>query len=130
MNIMSTLGEEVLCKCDGDDCDGSGESSNEAIKSENKVLVRMRDRDKKSLSRPQSDETSRVRSPSTQSLVLRGRDARGAPRWMLERSRSAFIKPWYVLFHFNLLFFNGSLNSLDDCLIPEGFCLSLTELIT
>ena len=58
MNIMSTLGEEV---------DKGGEHFNEedetifdvSDSSENKVIVRMRD--KKSLSRPQSDETSRVR---------------------------------------------------------------------
>ena len=98
MNIMSTLGEE---KNVGDNFeeeeeqlegDGGGGGSVGYCDDENAVIVRMRER--KSLSRPQSDETSRVRSPSTQSLVLRGRDARGAPRWMLERSRSAFIKPW------------------------------------
>ena len=97
MNIMSTLGEE---KNVGDNFEeeeeqlegDSGGGSVGYCDDENAVIVRMRER--KSLSRPQSDETSRVRSPSTQSLVLRGRDARGAPRWMLERSRSAFIKPW------------------------------------
>ena len=90
MNIMSTLGEEVKS---GDDFHEEDVSDEKSISSgESKVIVRLRD--KKCLSRPQSDETSRVRSPSTQSLVLRGRDARGAPRWMLERSRSAFIKPW------------------------------------
>ena len=96
MNIMSTLGEEVDKGGDGfnEEEEDTEESSSVITTSsgENKVIVRMRD--KKCLSRPQSDETSRVRSPSTQSLVLRGRDARGAPRWMLERSRSAFIKPW------------------------------------
>ena len=90
MNIMSTVGEEVKS---GDDFHEEDVSDEKSISSgESKVIVRLRD--KKCLSRPQSDETSRVRSPSTQSLVLRGRDARGAPRWMLERSRSAFIKPW------------------------------------
>ena len=72
--------------------EGEGSGGVRYCDDENVVIVKMRER--KSLSRPQSDETSRVRSPSTQSLVLRGRDARGAPRWMLERSRSAFIKPW------------------------------------
>ena len=86
MNIMSTLGEETKI---GDNFD---EEDEQVESEESVVIVKMRER--KSLSRPQSDETSRVRSPSTQSLVLRGRDARGAPRWMLERSRSAFIKPW------------------------------------
>ena len=86
MNIMSTLGEETKI---GDNFD---EEDEQVESEESVVIVKMRER--KSLSRPQSDETSRVRSPSTQSLVLRGRDGRGAPRWMLERSRSAFIKPW------------------------------------
>ena len=96
MNIMSTLGEEknVGEKFEEEDEEFEGERSAGGgyCDDENVVIVKMRER--KSLSRPQSDETSRVRSPSTQSLVLRGRDARGAPRWMLERSRSAFIKPW------------------------------------
>ena len=98
MNIMSTLGEE---KKIGDNFDEEDEQVEPEVgeegggvycDEESVVIVKMRER--KSLSRPQSDETSRVRSPSTQSLVLRGRDARGAPRWMLERSRSAYIKPW------------------------------------
>ena len=98
MNIMSTLGEE---KKIGDNFDEEDEQVEPEVggvggevycDDESVVIVKMRER--KSLSRPQSDETSRVRSPSTQSLVLRGRDARGAPRWMLERSRSAYIKPW------------------------------------
>ena len=97
MNIMSTLGEE---KKIGDNFDEEDEQVEPEVDGgggvycddESVVIVKMRER--KSLSRPQSDETSRVRSPSTQSLVLRGRDARGAPRWMLERSRSAYIKPW------------------------------------
>ena len=90
MNIMSTLGEEKNIDENFDEEDEQLEPV--TCDDESVVIVKMRER--KSLSRPQSDETSRVRSPSTQSLVLRGRDARGAPRWMLERSRSAFIKPW------------------------------------
>ena len=38
-----------------------------------------------------SNSVMPMSSPS--SLVLRGRDGRGAPVWMLERSRSAYIKP-------------------------------------
>ena len=101
MNIMSTLGEEKKIGDNFDEEDeqaepdvggSDGGSGGVYCDDESVVIVKMRER--KSLSRPQSDETSRVRSPSTQSLVLRGRDARGAPRWMLERSRSAYIKPW------------------------------------
>ena len=91
MNIMSTLGEE---KKIGDNFDEEDEQVEPEVYCDDESVVIVKMRERKSLSRPQSDETSRVRSPSTQSLVLRGRDARGAPRWMLERSRSAYIKPW------------------------------------
>ena len=58
MNIMSTLGEEV--DKGGENFDEEDETFDDiSDSSENKVIVRMRD--KKSLSRPQSDETSRVR---------------------------------------------------------------------
>ena len=61
MNIMSTLGEEVN-KADGEDFNEEDEdNSSETLSGENKVIVRMRG-DRKCLSRPQSDETSRVRS--------------------------------------------------------------------
>ena len=103
MNIMSTLGEEKKIGDNFDEEDeqvepdvggGGGGSSGGSVYCDEESVVIVKMRERKSLSRPQSDETSRVRSPSTQSLVLRGRDARGAPRWMLERSRSAYIKPW------------------------------------
>ena len=132
MNIMSTLGEEknVGDNFDEEDEQLEPEASTAGLSEgycddESPVIVRMRER--KSLSRPQSDETSRVRSPSTQSLVLRGRDARGAPRWMLERSRSAFIKPWWVVTGVlselkesqNMI--NGNYASLDISDLKESF---------
>ena len=69
MNIMSTLGEEVnkVDSENGDDfdeeheTDADGSSVGTRSSGENKVIVRMRG-DRKCMSRPQSDETSRVRS--------------------------------------------------------------------
>ena len=88
INILSTLGEE---KDKINDQFDEEEEEVEEDKGE-KVIVKMRE--KKGMQPPSGIRTrsnSVLESPS--SLVLRGRDPRGAPRWMLERSRSAFIKP-------------------------------------
>lgn len=61
MNIMSTLSEQEVDKGSGDfneEDETTGEEGSVGS-GEHKVIVRMRD--KKCLSRPQSDETSRVR---------------------------------------------------------------------
>ena len=72
MNIMSTLGEEVDKGGDGfnEEEEDTEESSSVITTSsgENKVIVRMRD--KKCLSRPQSDETSRVRQQLISALSI------------------------------------------------------------
>ena len=60
MNIMSTLSEQEVDQ-GGDDFNEEDETGEEGSvgSGEHRVIVRMRD--KKCLSRPQSDETSRVR---------------------------------------------------------------------
>ena len=72
MNIMSTLGEEVDKGGDGfnEEEEDTEESSSVITTSsgENKVIVRMRD--KKCLSRPQSDETSRVRQQLISAFLM------------------------------------------------------------
>ena len=72
MNIMSTLGEEVDKGGDGfnEEEEDTEESSSVITTSsgENRVIVRMRD--KKCLSRPQSDETSRVRQQLISALSI------------------------------------------------------------
>ena len=97
INILSTLGEEK--NKIGENFDEEEEHM-EVIKDEQgedekgddgKVIVRLREKRSASGDKARTRSNSVLESPT--SLVLRGRDGRGAPRWMLERSRSAYIKP-------------------------------------
>ena len=87
INILSTLGEEKNKIGDNFDEEEEHEESDE----EEKVTVKMRDKKGIASDKPRTRSNSVLESPTA--LVLRGRDGRGAPRWMLERSRSAYIKP-------------------------------------
>jgi hypothetical protein len=91
INILSTLGEEK--NKIGDQFDE--EEEHEEVDKDDKVTVKMRDKKGMAIpgggGKPRTRSNSVLESPSA--LVLRGRDGRGAPRWMLERSRSAYIKP-------------------------------------
>ena len=73
---------------EGDEGVGEGESE---IKSE--VKMRCKERSPVLLKKLGRKRSNSVKEQAT-SLVLRGRDGRGAPLWMLERSASAYIKPW------------------------------------
>ena len=93
INILSTLGEEK--DKIGDNFDEEEEEHMEVTTNEKgdgeKVTVKLREKKNESGDKPRTRSNSVLESPT--SLVLRGRDGRGAPRWMLERSRSAYIKP-------------------------------------
>ena len=104
INILSTLEEKNKLEEDNEAFEEEEEESEQltvlTCESESPtVTVKLRRRQELLLGGSAVAKTKRsnsvlpLSSPGASSLVLRGRDGRGAPVWMLERSASAYLKP-------------------------------------
>ena len=100
INILSTLEEKNKLEEDNEAFEEEDEEELTVLRDEgeDKVIVKMRRGQDGLVGGNSGGRTKRSNSvmpvPSEpSSLVLRGRDGRGAPVWMLERSRSAYLKP-------------------------------------
>ena len=106
INILSTLEEKNKLEEDNEAFEEEEEESEQltvvTCESESEsptVTVKLRRRQELLLGGSAVAKTKRsnsvlpLSSPGASSLVLRGRDGRGAPVWMLERSASAYLKP-------------------------------------
>ena len=100
INILSTLEEKNKLEEDNEAFEEEDEEELTVLRDEDedKVIVKMRRGQDGLVGGNAAGRTKRSNSvmpvPSEpSSLVLRGRDGRGAPVWMLERSRSAYLKP-------------------------------------
>lgn len=102
INILSTLEEKNKLEEDNEAFEEEDEEEltveRKGGDGEGEVTVRMR-RGKEGLvggntcGRTKRSNSVMPMASEASSLVLRGRDGRGAPVWMLERSRSAYLKP-------------------------------------
>ena len=99
INILSTLEEKNKLEEDNEAFEEEDEEELTVLRDEDedKVIVKMRNRDGlvggNAAGRTKRSNSVMPVPSEPSSLVLRGRDGRGAPVWMLERSRSAFLKP-------------------------------------
>ena len=100
INILSTLEEKNKLEEDNEAFEEEDEEELTVLRDEgeDKVIVKMRRGQDGLVGGNSGGRTKRSNSvmpvPSEpSSLVLRGRDGRGAPVWMLERRRSAYLKP-------------------------------------
>ena len=99
INILSTLEEKNKLEEDNEAFEEEDEEELTVLRDEDedKVIVKMRNRDGlvggNAAGRTKRSNSVMPVPSEPSSLVLRGRDGRGAPVWMLERSRSAYLKP-------------------------------------